>query len=425
MSKKKKWLIGIGLTLVIIILIALNVGSKETKSIEIQTEAVKSGTIVKTVSASGKIQPVSDVKISSNVSAKIIKLHVEEGDQVKRGQLLVTLDRTNYEAGVNQARAELLRSKAQLAQSRANHQKAKQDYERIKGLYDKKLSSVQELEAAANVLATTEASITASESQIDAADAVLEQNMDNLAKTKIYTPISGTVSKLNKEEGEIALGSTFSQDVVMIIANLSKMEARVNVDENDIVAISIGDSALIEVDALPGERIKGFVTDIANSATIRMEGTTEEKAEFEIKVAITDAVKTLRPGMSADADVTTDTKANVLSVPIQSVTVRKPDVLKRKKTAEGEVLADTVSTEYVANKDGVVEVVFVVENGNAIARPVKTGIQSESHIEIIEGLLENQTIVVGPYRAISKDLENGSAVKVDNSGGEKKRDKRE
>lgn len=429
MSKKTKILIGAGLAVIITAVVVLNLSNKKEKAIEVQTEKVKRGDVIRTVSASGKIQPVTDVKISSNVSAKIMKLTVKEGDKIQRGQLLVSLDRTVYEASVNQSRAEVMRAKSQVVSAEASYLKAKQDYDRIKGLFQKNLASESELQTAESALSTSKAAVESAQSQVQAAQADLDRSLDNLSKTEIYSPIAGTVSKLNKEVGEIALGSQFSQDVIMVVANLEEMEARVNVDENDVVSITLNDSAVIEVDALNDRKLHGRVTEIANTANVKAAGTQEEKTEFEVKIALSDNVPSLRPGMSTTSEVTTDVKTNVLSVPIQCVTVRLPEKLKRKEGVEKDAaIANDTANEFKPNKDGVVEVVFVIENGTAVAKAVKTGIQSESHIEIIEGLKEGDEVVVGNYRAISKLLENGSKVKVDNEkkvakgGGEEGRD---
>jgi HlyD family secretion protein len=417
MSKKKKILIGAALGIVITGAVVFNLFShKKENAIEVQTEKVKRGDVIKTVTASGKIQPVTDVKVSSNVSARITKITVKEGDKVTRGQLLVSLDRTVYEANVNQARADLARAKAQISNGKANLEKAKQDYDRIKGLFDKKLAAESEFQAVVALLATAQSTLESAESQVKASEAQLAQNEDNLSKTNIYSPIDGTVSKLNKKEGEIALGSQFTQDIIMVVANLKEMEARVNVDENDVVSVRLNDTAQVEVDALQNKRLRGYVTEIANSADVTSAGTQEEKTQFLVKIGLTDDVTLLRPGMSTTADITTDVKTNTLNVPIQCVTVREPQKLIRKEGIEKDAAManDTASKQFVPNKDGVVEVVFVVENGVSVAKAVKTGIQSESHIEILEGLKENDEVVVGNYRAISKLLENGSKVKVDN-----------
>ncbi len=428
MSKKKKILIGAGLAVVITAVVIFNlVGNKKENAVDVQTEKVKRGDVIKTVTASGKIQPVTDVKISSNVSARITKVTVKEGDKVMRGQLLVALDRTIYEANVNQAKADLARAKSQVMNAKANLEKAKQDYDRMKGLFDKKLAAESEFQAVTALLATAQSSLESAESQVKASEAQLVQSEDNLSKTNIYAPIDGTVSKLNKKLGEIALGSQFSQDVIMVVANLKEMEARVNVDENDVVSVRLNDTTQVEVDALQSKKLRGYVTEIANTADVKSAGTQEEKTEFEVKIALTDDVTLLRPGMSTTADITTDVRKNTVNVPIQCVTVREPEKLKRKEGVEKDAVManDTANKQFIPNKDGVVEIVFVIENGLAVAKPVKTGIQSESHIEILEGLKEGDEVVVGNYRAISKLLENGSKVKVDNEKKVKGKDDKE
>lgn len=244
---------------------------------------------------------------------------------------------------------------------------------------------------------------------MEQAKATLKQANDALSKTIIYAPMSGTISALNKEQGEIAIGSQFQEDVILIVADLTQMEAQVNVDENDIISVMVGQEAEIEVDALQGKTLKGIVYEIANSANVGADGTIDQKTEFGVKISITDPVTSLRPGMTASADVFTMTKEDTLSVPIQSVAVRTVDQL----TLEGEVRADA-EKRYTADKDGFVEIVFCIEDGKAHARQVKTGIQSDDLIEIVSGLDENEEIVTGSYRAISKDLMNGREVLVNN-----------
>ena len=242
---------------------------------------------------------------------------------------------------------------------------------------------------------------------VEQAKAALKQARDDLSKTTIYAPMAGTISALNKEQGEIALGSQFQKDVILIIADLREMEAQVNVDENDIVSIAIGQTAEIEVDAMLDQKLQGVVYEISNSANMAGAGTSEQKTEFEIKIAIKSPPATLRPGMTASADIVTKTNDTALSVPIQSVAVRTVDQLKKK----GEKQKDAES-RYKADKDGFVEIVFCIEAGKAVAKQVKTGIQSDDLIEIVDGLKEGDEIVSGSYRAISKDLENGSLVTI-------------
>lgn len=423
MSKRKKIWIGIGLVVIIGLVVALNMGGKEDPGIEVKLAKVSTGQLVKTVSASGKIQPATDVKISANISARITKLGVKEGEKVHKGQFLVALDRTNYEASVNSAKASLSAAEADVRRNMASVKKAQADYGRTKELVDKDLSSASELDLVEADLSSSKALLDASKDQVEQAKANLDRAMDDLSKTTIYAPMSGTISLLNKEVGEIALGSQFQEDVIMVVSNLTTMEALVDVDENDVVSVSVGDTANIEVDALPERVIKGLVTEIASSAKISGEGSTDQKTEFEVKITVIENVTELRPGMSSTTDIITDVKEDVLSVPIQSVTVRTPQTLKRKKSIEGgdgvAVADDSANHMYVPNKEGLVEVVFIVKDGIAEARQVKTGIQSESHIEITSGLDEGDEVVVGSYRAISKDLENGSKVTLEEDKEEK------
>ncbi|HKW43935.1 MAG TPA: efflux RND transporter periplasmic adaptor subunit, partial [Thermoplasmata archaeon] len=237
--------------------------------------------------------------------------------------------------------------------------------------------------------------------------AALKQAKDDLSKTTIYSPMSGTVSALNKEQGEIALGSQFQKDVILIVADLTEMEAQVNVDENDIVSVAVGQKAEIEVDAMPDHKLTGVISEISNSANVAGQGTAEQKTEFEIKIAIIDPPKTLRPGMTASAEIVTKTQENALSVPLQTVAARTVDQL----TMKGEKRKDA-EKRYKADKDGFVEIVFTVVGGKAVAKQVKTGIQSDALIEIVEGLKEGEVVVTGSYRAISKDLENGAVVTI-------------
>ena len=242
--------------------------------------------------------------------------------------------------------------------------------------------------------------------QVEQARAALRQARDALAKTTIYAPMSGTVSRLNKEVGEIALGSQFQADVILEISNLEGMEVLVDIDENDIVSVSIGDEAEIEVDALPDVKLKGRVTEIANSAKSSGQGTTDEKTEFEVKVAVTEPVAELRPGMTASAEIVTKVCDDCLSVPIQSVAVRTLDQLGASDEGEG------AEARFTPDSEGFVEIVWVVADGRARARQVKTGIQSATHIEIVEGLEDDDQVVIGNYRAISRDLEDNSMVTV-------------
>ena len=260
------------------------------------------------------------------------------------------------------------------------------------------------------------APLTTAQDRVSQTRAALKQSRDALSKTTIYAPMSGTVSKLNKEVGEIALGSQFQEDTILELANLAGMEALVDVDENDIVQLTLGDEATIEIDALPGATFKGTVTEIASSAKIAGQGTTDQKTEFEVKVAILDPGSQLRPGMTASADIVTEVRESALGVPIQSVAVRTPDQLAAGGT-DDKAAGSGAAPTFTPDKDGFVQVIFVVEGGVAHARQVKTGIQSDTHIELLEGVAATEQVVTGSYRAISRDLKEGAKVKV--GSGEK------
>jgi HlyD family secretion protein len=422
MSKKKiLWIVG-GVVVVAAVGLALGTRNGKKGLVEVRVEPIEARKVVQTVTATGRIQPVTQVNISADVSAKITRLEVAEGEWVEKGRLLLELDRERYLAEVESAEANLRASQSQAKAVAEGLTKAEKDLERSRSLFEQKLEPQAALDAA---IATAEAERARHRSTLDQAEqsrAALKQARDALSKTSIYAPMSGTVSKLNKEVGEIALGSQFQEDVILELSNLSGMEALVDVDENDIVQLALGDPATIEVDALPGKTFQGEVTEIASSAKTSAQGTAEQKTEFEVKIAIADPGSQLRPGMTASADVVTEVRESVLAVPIQSVAVRTPEQLgakggedaKEGKGGGGETAAGAAETPpaFTPDKEGFVEVVFVVADGVAEARQVKTGIQSDTHIELLEGPGAGEQVVVGSYRAISRDLRDGSKVVI-------------
>jgi HlyD family secretion protein len=424
MSKKTRILLLVAAAVVVVAgSLAYRAKQKNGQGVEVETQPVERREIVQTVTATGRIQPVTKVNISADVSAKITRLEVKEGDWVEKGQLLLELDRERYLAEVESAEANLRASQAQGAVVKENLDKIIKDLERMRELHAQELESQSSLDAAQALVEVERARHRSTLDQVEQSRAALKQARDALSKTTIYAPMEGTVSKLNKEVGEIALGSQFQSDVILELANLSGMEALVDVDENDIVNVALADTATIEVDALPGTTFEGEVTEIANSAKVAGQGTADQKTEFEVKIALKDPGSQLRPGMTASADVTTEVRPEALGIPIQSVAVRTPDQIgaaepgeetTEETTEEG---ADTPS-RFTPDKDGFVTVVFVVEDGVARARQVKTGIQSDEHIEIVEGLAVGEQVVTGSYRAISRDLKDGTKVTI----GEKKKD---
>lgn len=407
--KKRTWIVLAAVALVVVATGGfLMMKGKQPKAEEIETAVAKRAEIVQKVNGTGKIQPNTEINISADVSAKITRLDVKEGDHVEKGQLLVELDRERYLALVQSQEASVRSAQANAKLARDNRDQAERVYKRAKELVGRKLVSQSELDAAQTAFQVESSRYQSAMDQVQQSIGQLKQAQDDLSKTTIYAPISGTISDLNKERGEIAIGSQFQEDVIMVIAQLGAMEALVNVDENDINAIKLGQAAEISVDAVLGEKITGKVSEIASSATAPAAGSTVQKTEFEVKIAITSDTGKLRPGMTASADIVTATEPKALSVPIQSVTVRTLDQLKDKDGKAG---------KFTAGADGFVEVVFVVEDGKAVAKQVKTGIQSDDAIEIKSGLKEGETVVSGSYRAISRDLDVGEDVTIKPAGG--------
>ena len=411
MNSKTWWIFG-GVA-VIAVAGAFTFSNGEEEMLEVETATVGLETIVQKVNATGRIQPKTQVRISADVSGKIMALHVEEGDWVEDGQLLVELDRERYEAAVERAEANVRSSQAEAELVRQNMLKAEKDYDRARDVVARQLESQSVLDANEAAYRVEIARYESAQDQIAQAQAALKEANDALAKTTIYAPMSGTISDLNKEQGEIAIGSQFQEDVILVVADLTEMEAQVNVDENDIVDVQIGQQAEIEVDALFGETLTGTVYEIANTANTDAQGTQNQKTEFEVKIAITGEISQLRPGMTASADISTKAKDDVIGVPIQSVAVRTIDQL----TLEGETITEA-QQRFTADADGFVEIVFCVEeDGKVTARQVRTGIQSDDMIEIISGIELDETVVTGSYRAISTDLKNGRQVAVSDTGG--------
>jgi HlyD family secretion protein len=419
MSKKKLLLFAfVALIIVAALVVALRFRGRGPQATRVETAPVERMELVQTVSATGRIQPKTQVNISADVSAKITRLPVAEGDWVDEGTLLVELERERYLAAVESAEANLRVAQANADVTRENLVKAEKDFARIKELYDRELETQAQLDAMHAAFQAERARNQSAVDQVAQVRAALKQIRDDLSKTTIYTPMSGTISKLNKEVGEIALGSQFQEDVIMIVSNLSGMEALVDVDENDIVSVAVADAATIEVDALPDVALDGRVTDIANSANVSAAGTSNQKTEFEVKVAVLEPHLALRPGMTASCEIVTDTRDAALAVPIQSVAVRTPEQLGQTEPASDDGEESEAADGWVPDKDGFVEIVFVVEDGVAEARQVTTGIQSETHIEIVDGLEEGAQVVIGSYRAISRELSHGAPVTVGNGSTE-------
>ncbi len=413
MSAKKKMLIGLAVAVVIAVMVFLNLKKSDAKPIEVTVTEVKHGDIVKTISGSGYVQPEVDVRISARISAEITAIHVKEGDLVKKGQLLVELDRQRYEALAERAASGVMSAEASL-------KRAKADFERVKGLFDQRMVSQAELDAA-------EAELLLAESQLRQAKAGLDEALDNVRKTRITAPMDGVITKINKEAGEIAVGSDFQADPIMTVADLSRMEVLAEIDENDVVLVHLDDPVKIEVDAISDTVLDGRVSEIAHEATTRGRGTQEQVTNFEVKVAILTKHPRLRPGMSCTVDITTETRHDVLYVPIQCVTVRNEEKKLGDKKKKGEATppeppAETNSAKKQKAEKKDRQVVFALEGGKAKMIEVQTGISDDANIEIISGLEEGQKVISGSFKAISRDLKDGSPVKI---GGGKEAKKAE
>ena len=401
-TKLKKLGIGIFI-LAVIMLIGTLTGIIKTEEVQqVETEKVKRRSITETVSASGKIQPEVEVKISPDVSGEIVELLVKEGNRVNKGDLLLKIKPDIYKsilernkASVNTAKANLAKSKAQLAESKAS-------FNRNKRLYNQEAISLSEFEQIEATYKVANLNVESSEYAVSSAKASLNEAEENLDKTFIYAPVDGTISRLNIELGERVVGTGQTSGTELLrLADLSAMEVAVEVNENDIVRVHLGDTSLIEVDAFLGEEFKGIVTEIANSANVSGVSA-DQVTNFEVKIRILDNTN-FRPGMTASVEVQTKLVQDVISVPIQAVTTRK----------------DTA--EKSGNKK--VECIFRFENEIANFTIVKTGIQNDMYIQILEGISDSDVVIVGPYSLVSKTLKDGTKVESKKSGndGEKRK----
>ncbi|MBS2213499.1 efflux RND transporter periplasmic adaptor subunit [Carboxylicivirga mesophila] len=406
----------IAIAAIFIIIIVLVVGKKQgwigqEYQEKVLTEKAQLRTITESITANGKIKPMVEVKISSDVSGEILELLIEEGQEVKRGQMLARIQPDIYERNFEKMQASLKSAEANLLQAEAQLQQKELNYKRNKELWADKTISEAEFEQAESEYEIAKANKASTKAALRNSKASLNEAKDNLNRTSIYAPMDGTISRLNVEKGERVVGTAqFEGTEMMTLANLHQMEVLVDVNENDIIRVSQYDTCLIEVDAYLKQKFKGIVTQIANSA--KTQGASADQiTNFEVRVLIlpesyehlaTEDSKNrypFRPGMSATVDIQTNTRYNTLTIPIQSVTTR-PDTIQ------------SDSTKVEADKDKRLEVVFVVENGKAIQKKVVPGIQNTKHIEILEGLAEEDEVISGPYSAISRKLNNETPVQV-------------
>ena len=423
-NKLLKYLIIAAVVLIVFALIGKKAGwFGGVDKVKVSVENPQKQTITELVTASGKIQPETEVKISPDVSGEIVELNIKEGDEVKKGDLLLKIKPDIYisaveraTAAVNSAKANLANAKAMLEQVKARYTQTQKAYDRNKLLWEEKTISDAEYESSLSSFEMVTAELEAAKRSVDAAgysvnsaEATLSEAKENLSKTIIYAPMDGTVSMLNVETGERVVGTMQMAGTEMLrIADLDRMEVKVDVNENDIVKVKLNDTALVEIDAYLGEKFKGVVTEIANSANVSGM-TTDQVTSFDVKILLLKStykhlisknqVNPFRPGMSASVDIQTRTKYNIITVPIQAVTTRADST----ENAEG-IMAQA--------DDEIKEIVFIIRNDSAIIQEVKTGIQDNKLIEIVEGLSEDLKVVTAPYSAISRKLKNGTLVEI-------------
>lgn len=422
-KKSKKKLIvfgGLGLLLLVVILAVVFSGDKEN-IVSIQTEKVVKRNITQIVAANGIINPVEKVELRPEVTGEIVELPVKEGDPVVRGQLLIRLKPDQYIARRNRAQASLSFAEATLREREAALDEIESNFKRVQGLFEKELASESDIESAKSSFLRTKSQVDAQKANVLQAKESYNDAVEELAKTAIYSPIDGTISQLNVEKSERVLGSSFSQGThLMTVADLNQMEAIVEVDENDVVLISVGDTASIEIDAFGDKKFSGVVTQIGNSAKVAGLGSQNEVVNFDVEIRLVELDKNIRPGMSCDADIKTETRKQVFSVPIQSVTARIP---KKSDLEEGD---DSLSTP-AQRKEKLkpVEVVFIESDNLAKMVEVETGISDDTYMEVLSGLSEGEMVISGPYKAISKELEDSSKVKITNKRGKKNKEESE
>ena len=428
LSRKRLIVLIIAAAVILIGASAMLASRKREKPIEVTTEKAFRKTITQLVTATGKIQPEVEVKIAPEVSGEIVEIPVREGQTVRKGDLLLRIKPDSYKAQVESQQAALNGARSASVRNRAEVAKAEVDYRRVKSLFDKGLISESERNTAQTTYDIAKAALEGSLFQIQQSEGALRQIREALSKTTIYSPANGTVSSLTSRVGERVVGtSQFAGTEVMRIADLDHMEARVNVNENDVINVKVGDGARIMVDAYSDKPIRGVVREIASTALTRNVGTQEEVTNFEVKISIPNPNVQLRPGMSATADIETATVQNAVVVPIQSVTVRASDsnlspeererqAQKQQERDRGPADARNETLEKQREREErekLQRVVFLKNGEVAKLRKVETGIADNTYIEIKSGVKPGEEVVSGSYTAISRRLKDGSRVVIE------------
>jgi HlyD family secretion protein len=408
---KSNKILKILLPIVIVLIIFAIIGKKagwfgKALTVKVAVENAEKRTIVETITANGKIQPEKEVKISPDVSGEIVELTIKEGYSVEKGQLLLRIKPDTYISQKDRSLAAIASARARLAQSEAQFTQAELAFKRSKQLYDEQTVSKSDFEQAQATYTVAKAEVDAAKFSVVSAEASVKEANENLTKTSIYAPMSGTVSMLLVELGERVAGTNLMAGTELLrVADLSRMEAQVQVNENDIPRVKLGDTALIEVDAYLDQKFKGIVTEIANSA--KTTGVSADQVtNFDVKILVLpQSYKKLvdagdknpfRPGMSATVDIRTQSKSDILTVPIQSVTTR----------------TDTAKIAGTPSEKDIRTIVFITDGKYSFARDVKTGIQDNSYIEVLSGLSVNDRVISSPFSAISKKLSDSTLIEV-------------
>jgi HlyD family secretion protein len=416
--KRSKWARPTWVVAVAVLLgIGVYLAERGPDPIAITTEKATVRDITQLVSATGKIRPEVEVKISPEVAGEIIEMPAIVGQAVKKGDLLIKIKPNNYIARVQQAEASLSAAQADSLQRKVQMLNDQLDLRRAQDLFTKKLISETDYKAADTKAQVSQASYASSLHQIDMARSNLDQNEDLLSKCVIYSPMDGVISVLSSEIGErvVATGD-FAGTEVMRVANFGSMEVRVDVNENDVVNVEVGDSVRIKVDAYPGKVLNGSVKRIASTATVKNEGTQQEVTNFEVRIKVANPAVQLRPGMSANVEIETQTAHHVVSVPIQSVTVRSRESGKTaeqlKKDREKKTGVNLSELERQTRKE-LQRVAFLRDGVTVRLVPVQTGIADNNFVEIRSGIKEGDEVVAGSYSAISKEMKDGSKIKIE------------
>ena len=432
-ARRKKQIIYGLIALVVLWIVGSIIWGKREKPIPVTTETAIRKTILQTVSATGKIQPEVEVKISPEVAGEIIELPVEDGMRVKKGDLLLKIKPDSYKALLEQQEAAISAAKATNLQQKATMMKTEHDFKRAEDLFNKKLISEQEYNAAQAAQDVAKNTYESSLHEIERAEAGSSQARDQLSKTTIYSPIDGTVTILNSKLGErlVATGQ-FAGTEVMRVADLGHMEARVDVNENDVVNVKLGDKAEIKIDAYGDRRFKGTVYQIGNTGKTTGSGTQEEVTNFEVKIRIEDHDVELKPALSCTADIQTNEVKDVVAVPMQAVTIRtgdsnlSPEEIEKKKQKVAQRDKSDNNAEFVneraekaaqkEEREKVSKVVFLKKGNKALVMKVTTGISDDTYTEIKNGIQPGDEVISGSYSVISRKLKDGAKVTLDKEG---------